>query len=713
MVAGATFVFASIAVSAYLTGAKSTMSPTTTEAKHTNHLAGQTSPYLLQHQHNPVNWYPWGEEALAKAREGDKPIFLSVGYSACHWCHVMEHESFENEEVAAILNERFINVKVDREERPDLDEIYMTATQMLTGSGGWPMSVFLTPDLQPFYAGTYFPPEDYYGRPGFKKLILTLAEAYRSRRDEVEKSAKQIAGNIEHYLAADLSAATVERDLVRRTVESLKQRFDPVWGGVGGAPKFPHTMDLMLAMRHYKATGDEETLEAVTHSLDKMARGGMYDQLGGGFHRYSVDAQWLIPHFEKMLYDNALLSRTYLEGYQLTGNEFYARNVRETLDYVVREMQSPEGGYYSSTDADSEGEEGKYFVWDPQEIHSILGEEDGKVFCAYYDVTEEGNFEHGKSALWLPKDPETVAEERGLTLDRLEQVIARSRPRLLEERAKRVPPGLDDKVLTDWNGLMISGMAFGAFVLDEPRYLESAERAAEAILGHQWNGERLLHTRRDGKSHLEGMQSDYANLVMGLVDLYLVSTHSRWLQKALDIHKTMVAKFSDPEKGGYFNTLAGQEDLIVRTKTGTDNAVPSGNSIAALNSLRFAALTGLPDYEKEAEKTILAFGDSLERGAIAHPMMMNALDYFYHGGEELVLAIPEGESATGFLDPLRKRFSPYLVWIAAERESPVPELAAMLGGKDVVEGKATAYLCRDRKCLPPTTDPKEILERLK
>ncbi|MCA9427584.1 MAG: thioredoxin domain-containing protein, partial [Candidatus Omnitrophica bacterium] len=575
------------------------------QPKYTNHLIDETSPYLLQHAHNPVDWRPWGEDALRKAREEDKPIFLSIGYSACHWCHVMEHESFENEEIAKFLNKHFISIKVDREERPDLDEIYMTATQMISGSGGWPMSVFLTPDLKPFYAGTYFPPDARYGRPGFRQILEALADAYVSRREEVNRNAENVTRTINGYLAAEASSATLSEKIIPDAVETLKNRFDPVYGGFGGAPKFPHTMDLMLLMRHYKGTEDAETLRMVTESLDKMARGGMYDQLGGGFHRYSVDAEWLIPHFEKMLYDNALLATTYLEGFQLTGDDRFKTIAREILDYVIREMQSEEGGYYSSTDADSEGEEGKYFVWTPSEIEEALGEKDARVFCEFYDVREGGNFEHGTSALSIPKTTAEVAEGLGLTVQEVNEVIDRSKPKLLEIRSKRVPPGLDDKILVDWNGLMISAMAFGSFVLDDPRYAESAKKAAEALLEHQWNGERLLHTRRNGRSHLEGLLSDYSNLVYGLTDLFLATQESKWLERAIQIHQKMVELFEDPDEGGFFNTLGEQTDLIIRTKSGTDNAVPSGNSIAAINSVRLSSITGNPELEKQAERTLL------------------------------------------------------------------------------------------------------------
>lgn len=688
------------------------MTHATGEHKHANHLVHETSPYLLQHAHNPVDWHPWSEEALSRAREEDKPIFLSIGYAACHWCHVMERESFENEAIARFLNDHFINIKVDREERPDIDEIYMMATQLVTGSGGWPMSVFLTPDLQPFYAGTYFPPDDRWGRPGFLRLITALDEHFRTNRNKIEASAREIATAVERALAAPPASATLSEDLIGAAVESILQRFDPLYGGFGGAPKFPHTMDLLLLLRDWRRTQDPEIIHAVTYSLDRMARGGMYDQLAGGFHRYSVDDRWLIPHFEKMLYDNALLARTYLEAFQATGEESLARIAREILDYAIREMQSPEGGYYSSTDADSEGEEGKFFVWTPEEVEAVLGPEDARVVCEYYDVRPGGNFEHtGKSALAIPRIPADVAEKLGMPLENLLEVVARARPKLLAERSKRVPPGLDDKILTDWNGLMISAMAFGGFVLSEERYLESARRAGEAMLRFQWDGERLLHTRRAGRSHLEGMLSDHANLVMGLLDLYEATLEPRWLRSALEIHARQLELFWDDKDGGFFNTLDRQADLLIRSKSANDGATPSGNSVAALNLARLGFLTGDTNLLERANRTFLAFGDSLRRAGAGFPQMLIGLDLLREGGDTLVLVSPGGKGLEEFLKPLRGRFSPYLVWIASD--PALAPLSVLLAGKTPMGDAPTAYVCRGTACLPPTANPSEVLEKIR
>lgn len=688
------------------------MTSTPKNALHTNHLIHETSPYLLQHAHNPVDWYPWGKEALERARNEDKPIFLSIGYAACHWCHVMEKESFENEVIAQTLNEHFIPIKVDREERPDLDEIYMTATQLLTGSGGWPMSVWLTPDLEPFYAGTYFPPEDRWGRPGFRRVLEALAEAYHQNRDKIERTAREITRSITHALTVSDTTDTLDQALVAETIEMMTARFDSRSGGFGGAPKFPHTMDLMLLLREYRRSRSQDLLHQVTFSLDRMAGGGMYDQIAGGFHRYSVDDSWLIPHFEKMLYDNALLARTYLEAFQATGEKRYARIGREILDYVIREMQSPEGGYYSSTDADSEGEEGRFFVWSPDEISSILGEENGRIVCEYYDIRPGGNFEHSsKSVLSIPRDPLEVASLLSLDPEALHTLIQDARKKLLQARSQRVPPGLDDKVLTDWNGLMISAMAFGGFVLSEPRYVESASQAGKFLLTHQWDGQHLLHTRRGNRSHLEGMLSDYTNLVMGLIDLYQSTLDPGWLQSAIQIHQASVAKFYSHEEGGFFNTCADQEDLLLRSRSAQDNATPSGNSIAVHNLVRLGSLTGDLEMLSMAGKTLRAHASNLRGSGIAYPQMMLGLDLFLQGIQQVVFVLPNGKETNPFLEKMRTEFLPNVVFMV---DSEVEKsLSSILDGKKAIDSQPTAYVCQGEKCLPPVTRSAELIGILK
>ncbi|HEY5648195.1 MAG TPA: thioredoxin domain-containing protein, partial [Nitrospiria bacterium] len=471
------------------------------QPKHTNRLIDETSPYLLQHAHNPVDWYPWGEEALKKAKAEDKPILLSIGYSACHWCHVMERESFESEETARAMNDFFVCVKVDREERPDLDEIYMAATVAITnGHGGWPMTVFLTPDQEPFFAGTYFPPVDAYGRPGFMTVLLNVQELWKTKRDELVKQGNDLAAHLRGQTRT-IQSRSFGDQLMDEAADRLAKEFDLSYGGFGPAPKFPPSTALSFLLRVYRRTGDEGWLKIVRGTLDGMARGGMYDHVGGGFARYSTDEKWLVPHFEKMLYDNALLSKIYLEAFQAGGDPAYRRVASETLDYILREMTSPEGGFYSSTDADSEGEEGKFFVWTPPEVEAVLGEENAKTFCAYYDISPHGNWE-GKSIPNTPKTPEEVSRQLGIGVEALEASLKTSLPEMYEARKKRIPPGLDDKILTAWNGLMIGAMSDGARILDDPRYLSAARKSADFILERMRNSEgRLLRTYREGRAH--------------------------------------------------------------------------------------------------------------------------------------------------------------------------------------------------------------------
>ncbi|MCI0496315.1 thioredoxin domain-containing protein, partial [candidate division KSB1 bacterium] len=507
-----------------------------TQVKHTNKLIHQTSPYLLQHAHNPVNWYPWGEEALGLVRKLDKPIFLSIGYSACHWCHVMEHESFENEAIAQILNENFISIKVDREERPDIDEIYMTAVQLMTGSGGWPLSVWLTPDLEPFYGGTYFPPEDRWGRSGFKKILLQISQLWQTRRGDVFKTANQLTNSLNQINQVQSGDTQLDHSLWKSAFKSAEQRFDERHGGFGSAPKFPMAMELSFLLRYYFHTGEKRALAMVEKSLQEMANGGIFDHLGGGFHRYSTDERWLVPHFEKMLYDNALLSVTYLEAYQLIKNANYKETAIATLDYVLREMTSPEGGFYSSQDADSEGEEGKFNVWKKNEIEAILGKDESRLFCDIYDVSEQGNWE-GKNIPHLRRSLEGTANEYGLSVSELKDRLANSRQQLFGARSKRVPPATDDKILTDWNGLMISAFCKGYQILGDQKYLIAAQKAVDFLLEKLYIEWRILKTYRNGKSHLNGYLSDYAFLAAALIDLYESNFAWPYLATGIEINE--------------------------------------------------------------------------------------------------------------------------------------------------------------------------------
>ncbi|MBT3351399.1 MAG: thioredoxin domain-containing protein [Nitrospinaceae bacterium] len=682
--------------------------------EHTNRLSGETSPYLLQHQHNPVNWNPWGEEALARSREEDKPIFLSIGYSACHWCHVMERESFENDEVAAVLNEHFVSIKVDREERPDIDSIYMEAVQMLTGQGGWPMSMFLLPDLRPFFGGTYFPPEDMQGRPGFRGLLLRIAAIYKEQRGDIEENAGKLTGELSRMNEVAPAAGDVSLDLVSKAAEELKGRFDANWGGFSQAPKFPPSMALMLLLRQWRRSGDKDCLGMVEFTLQRMALGGMYDQLGGGFHRYSVDPFWLVPHFEKMLYDNALLSRVYMEAYQATGNALYRSVATDTLDYVLREMTSPEGGFYSAQDADSEGVEGKFFVWRPAEVEELLGPEDAGVFCRFYDVTEGGNFE-GDNILHIPKAPHQFAEEEGATQQSLLEVLERSRAKLFKEREKRVKPGLDDKILTSWNGLMIGSMALAGRAEGGAAYLEAARRAADFVLT-KMRGERgLLRTHRVGQSRLNAYLDDYAFMMMGLVDLYESSFEMRWLDEAAALAREAIARFWDEREGAFFFTAKDHEELIVRKKTAQDGAIPSGNSVAALALLRLGKLTGEATFTETGQAIIKVYGEFLDRVPGAFHMMLVALDFDRGAPVEVAIAgDPASADTRAALDVVNSLFVPNKV--IALKGSPgdgeIEEKIPLLEGKETLEGATVVYLCRNYTCDAPLTDLAAVRERL-
>lgn len=589
-----------------------------------NRLAGSTSPYLLQHARNPVDWYPWGEEALRRAREEDRPIFLSIGYAACHWCHVMERESFESEETAALLNRDFVPIKVDREERPDLDEIYMTATQLMTQRGGWPMSVFLTPDLKPFYAGTYFPPEDRWGMPGFRTVLREMARLWREQRAQMEERGERVTEAIAQITGGGRGAGSLDESLVRDAVPGLGSGFDARNGGFGPAPKFPPSMRLELFLRRYRQEPEATLLRWTTLTLDRMARGGMYDQVGGGFHRYSTDEQWLVPHFEKMLYDNALLARVYTLAFEATGNWYYGRVAREIFDYVIREMTHPEGGFYSTTDADSEGEEGKFFVWSPDEVLEALGPEDGALFNRIYDIAPGGNFEGHSIPNLLPRDLEEWAKELGTSAEALDGRLAPLRRRLWEKREQRVHPLLDDKILSGWNGLMIRAFAEGFRVLGEPRYRETAERAAAFVLTRMREGERLLRAFRDGRAHLNAYHEDYAYLAVALLDLHAAAGSDRWREDGLALVEQMDARFWDEEEGGYFFTSHDHEQLIARAKSPQDGATPSGNSMAALALIRAAKLTGEDRYRLRASQVLAGAVPQMREMPAGFPNMLVA-----------------------------------------------------------------------------------------
>jgi len=678
-------------------------------ARHENGLIDQTSPYLLQHAHNPVDWSPWGPEALEKAKAEDKPILLSIGYSACHWCHVMERESFENEDIAALMNELFVPIKVDREERPDIDDIYMSAVQILTGSGGWPLTVFLTPDLRPFYGGTYFPPEDRGGRPGFRTVLNEIARIYREQRGQVDTTAGELTQHLQTLSHTAASPELLAPDLLRAAVRELSSRFDPRDGGFSPAPKFPPSGAIFLLLRFHYAHGDDDTLQMATLTLDKMAAGGMYDQLGGGFHRYSTDARWLAPHFEKMLYDNALLARAYLEAYQVTADESYARVARETLQYVLREMQGTEGGYYSSQDADSEGVEGKFFVWSKSEVTELLGD-GAETFCQIYDVTESGNWEGSNILNRLQSDPQD--------LDANSDALEKSRRVLFEAREKRVKPSLDDKVLTSWNGLMIIAMARGYRILGEPEFLASAQRAARFAKDTLFQDGRLLATYRAGRAKLSAYLDDYAFLMGGLIELYESDFDVGWLDEARRLADEMVRLFWDPGSGGFFFTGSDHESLILRSKSGHDGAIPAGNAVAATYLLKLATYTGSSDYETRAQETLHTFHAQMRRSPGGFAQMLCGLDYYLAAKHEVAVVGPGDAPATR--DALRRiwqLFTPNDVVALLDPSWPnrqdVEKKVPLLQGKTSTDGNPRFYLCENYACQAPTEKLDDVIEALR
>jgi uncharacterized protein YyaL (SSP411 family) len=676
------------------------------EHKFTNALAGETSPYLLQHAHNPVNWYPWSEEALRRAREEDKPILLSIGYSACHWCHVMEHESFENESIARLMNEYFINIKVDREERPDLDTIYMTAVQMMSGHGGWPMTVFLTPDGVPFYGGTYFPPEDRHGMPGLPRLLLSVAGAYKEKKEAIHKEAATIVQEMQRINSIGAAPGKLSSEILDSAIPPLMANYDSQHGGFGGAPKFPPSMSLSFLLRSYARTSKPELLQAVEHTLQKMACGGVYDQLGGGFHRYSVDQYWLVPHFEKMLYDNALLSRIYLDAYLVTKNDLYRRIAEETLDYVRREMTSPEGGFYSTQDADSEGHEGKFFVWTPREVASILGAKDADLFCRCFDITDQGNFE-GKNILNLPRPVSVVARLNKISEDELHKILLRGRRLLFEEREKRIKPGRDEKILTAWNGLMLRSFAEAAVALDRRDYRDAAARNAEFVLSKLQRDGRLLRSYKDGEAKFNAYLEDYSCMVDGLLSVYEATFNPRWITEARRLAELMVNKFWDPEARNFYFTSGDHEALIHRPKDFYDNATPSGNSVAAHALLRLAELTGEVRWQDYARSVLEAMATVMANHPAAFSNFLCALDFSLASPMEIaVVGIPDSEQTRKLLRVVTQRYQPNKV-IACGTDAHV----GLLRNRPQTDGMATAYLCRNQTCSAPVTSA-EDLERL-
>jgi uncharacterized protein YyaL (SSP411 family) len=686
-----------------------------------NRLARETSPYLRQHAHNPVDWYPWGQEALVRAKAEDKPIFLSIGYSACHWCHVMERESFENDTIAAVMNERFVNIKVDREERPDLDDIYMAATQMLAGQGGWPNSVFLTPALEPFYAGTYFPPDARYGRPGFPDVLRGVAEAYATKKDEVTRVAGEVTESIRALSNMKGAAEAPGLAVLRRAFGDLAGRFDPEHGGFGGAPKFPHSMEISLLLRYHRRTSNLEALRLAVVSLDRMARGGLCDQLGGGFHRYSVDARWLVPHFEKMLYDNALLARVYVEAAQAVGSlpashalpdgggppaAFFRQVAKDTLDWALREMQSPEGGFHSSLDADSEGEEGRFYVWTTAEIEQAVGRSEAGLVSGFFGATLQGNFEGGRNVLSLPQTIAEMARAQRTDEAELRLRLAGARAKLMQARERRPRPGRDDKVLADWNGLMIGALAFAGRVLDEPRYVAAAKQAATMLLERMTREGRLLHSWLGGEARHAGYLTDYAATGLACLDLFEATGETRFVREAERLTRTAIDLFRDPQGGGFFLTARDHETLITRPREAHDGALPAGVSLLALLLPRLAALTADATLPPIAAGILRLYRERLERHPAAFGALLCGVDQSIDPPQQVVIAAQPDDPKTRALEAvLRETYLPNAVVVRTDGRDQSLEL---LAGRTTVDGRPAAYVCTNGACRKPVTDAAEL-----
>ncbi len=675
-------------------------------AAHKNRLAGENSPYLLQHAENPVDWHPWGEEALNQAKAEDKPIFLSIGYSSCHWCHVMEHESFENPDIAALMNKYFINIKVDREQRPDIDEIYMSFTTAMTGSGGWPMSVFLTPDLKPFYAGTYFPPDDRYGRPGFSKVLIQLGETYRTQKAELLETADNVYKALTEQINTTVLPTELDRNALERAVQQLYAGFDTVNGGLGSQPKFAHATELSLFLRYYKRSGDLRFLQGAELALKNMARGGIFDQIGGGFHRYATDSHWLTPHFEKMLYDNALLVPTYAEAYQITKNDFYLKVIRETLEFILREMTDQTCAFYSALDADSEGEEGKFYVWSFDEIRTLLGGH-AEPFLAYYNVAPEGNFE-SQNILHVTSNSDRVKNESDFK--NFDGYLEESKKKLLDARSKRIRPQTDDKILTSWNGLAISAFCRGYQVTGEKRFLEAAVKCAVFIRQVLYRDGKLTHSYREGKHSTGEFLEDYSFLIRGLIDLYesdVITNNEEWILFAQELADKAVKLFASDD-GRFYLRPEGETDLIFRPKEERDGAIPASASIMTGNLLKLNRITGKKEYLHVAEKSLKSLSGQLKQYPAGFSSLTAALDYYFGDKIEIVLT-GNGDQLNQMLKTVYKRYLPNRV-IAFDnnRNSTLP----LFEGRQSQNGEVRAFVCLNSICKLPVTTVEELEEQL-
>ena len=693
-----------------------------------NRLIKEKSPYLLQHAFNPVDWYPWGEEAFDAARRENKPIFLSVGYSTCHWCHVMEHESFENESTAEIMNAFFISIKVDREERPDVDKVYMSAVQAMTGSGGWPLSIFLTQELKPFYGGTYFPPRDAHGRAGFPAVLKRIHEVWESEHEKVVESGNRLIALLQQERGASQGNVPVEASLLKKTYHQLAAQYDPKYGGFGNGPKFPRPAVLNFLFRYYARSKDEEALKMALTTLQAMARGGMYDHIGGGFHRYSVDGQWRVPHFEKMLYDQAQLVTSYLDAFQVTHDDFYARIARETLDYVLSEMTDQDGGFYSAEDADSpepenpaHASEGAFYLWTKKEIENILQADNAKVFCRHFGVDEYGNALsdpqgefRDKNILFASFTAEQTAKFFSMDEAEARGMIEEGRGKLFAARSQRPRPLRDDKIITGWNGLMISAYARASHILREPRYAEAARHAAQFVARMLYDlRSKTLHRRyRDGETKFEAQLDDFAFFIQGLIDLYEATFDIEWLKLALELHGTQVASFWDSSGGGFFDFSGEDKFILLRTKETYDGAEPAGNSVAALNLVRLTLMTGDNILMKQTEATMNSFYALLQQAPHAMPQMMAALTSFLGAPKQIVIA--ENKSSvrtTEFLDEIARHFLPEVVLLFADggiAQEFLSERLPFIASMAPKDGFTTAYVCENYKCELPVIDIEQL-----
>ena len=676
--------------------------------KKANKLIDEKSPYLLQHAFNPVDWYPWSKEAFDKAKKENKPIFLSIGYSTCHWCHVMEHQSFEDEEVAKVLNDDFISIKVDREERPDVDNVYMTVCQMLTGSGGWPLTIIMTPDKEPFFAGTYFPKNSVHGRIGMLDLIPRISDIWRNKKEEAIDSAVNIVKHLAKYAEVSKASVSISEDVLHNAFEMFNQRFDDKQGGFGNSPKFPSPHNLLFLLRYWKKTKNNRALSMVEKTLSSMSLGGIYDHLGYGFHRYSTDSDWLVPHFEKMLYDQAMLIMAYAEAYQITKKDEYKKVTEETIAYVLRDMRSKEGGFYCAEDADSEGVEGKFYVWTEEEVDKILSVEEAKLFKKVFNVKKEGNFldeatrQKNKSNILYLKE-----------LLKFDPKIETIKKKLFEVREKRVHPYKDDKVLTNWNGLMISALAKASQVFDSQDYAHSAEQAVEFVLSKMTKDGKLLHRYRDGQSDINGYVDDYAFFICGLLELYEATFNVKYLELALDFNEKLIKDFWDEKNGGFYFTAKDSEKLIIRQKEVYDGAIPSGNSICLLVLLKLAKITGDTKCQDYADKLMKTFAESIIHAPIAYSQFLVALDFYFSSSEIVIAGDLSAHDTKEMISALRNEYFPNKVVLLNSGDSSLKKISSLVDGKNSIGGKSTAYVCKNYSCKKPTTDISEMLACLK